>query len=91
VLGLAALASACASVVGPFEGLPPYEAPPGIAQESQRIAICYNKMFTTPEQIRAAAAEACGPNTEPQLIGQDLKLYCPVLAPARAHFVCNEE
>jgi hypothetical protein len=48
-------------------------------------------MFTTPEQIRAAAAEACGPNTEPQLIGQDLKLYCPVLAPARAHFVCNEE
>ncbi len=83
--------AACGSLVDPFEGVPPPNAPPGIAADSQRIAICYNKMFSTPEQIRAAAVEACGPNTEPQLIGQDMKLYCPVLTPVRAHFVCAAE
>lgn len=91
LLALAGLASACGSLVDPFEGVPPTTAPPGIPGDSQRVAVCYNSMFSTPEQVRAIAAEACGPNTEPQLIGQDMKLYCPVLTPVRAHFVCAEE
>jgi hypothetical protein len=90
VLALASV-TACGSLVDPFEGVPPLDAPPGIAADSLRIAICYNKMFSTPEQVRTAAAPACGPNTEPQLIGPDMKLYCPVLTPVRAHFLCAAE
>ena len=91
LLALGGLVSACGSLVAPFEGVPPLAAPPSIAADSQRVAVCYNKMFSTPEQVRAVAAEACGPNTEPQLIGQDMKLYCPVLTPVRAHFLCAEQ
>jgi hypothetical protein len=91
MLALAGATTACGSLVEPFEAVPPLSPPPGIAADSQRVAVCYNKMFTTPEQVRAVAADACGPSTEPQLIGQDMKLYCPVLTPIRAHFVCAEE
>jgi hypothetical protein len=88
---LAAAAAGCGSLTAPFEGVPSLEPPPGISADSQRVAICYNKLFTTPEQVRAAAVEACGRDSDPQLIGQDVKLDCPVLTPVRAQYLCTPE
>jgi hypothetical protein len=87
---LACAVTACGGLVEPFETLPSVlEA--GDADDAPRIAVCYNKLFSTPEQVRAVAIEACGPKTEPQLVSQDLKLTCPLLTPARANFRCAEE
>lgn len=74
----------------PFEGVP-RAAPPDAHEPGERIAICYNAMFSTPEKIRALAAETCGPGTRPLLVGQDLRLACPLLTPTRATFVCASE
>jgi hypothetical protein len=90
-LALAILAASCGGLTAPFEGVPSLEPPPGISADSQRVAVCYNKRFTTPEQVRAVAVEACGPDSDPQLIGQDVKLDCPVMTPVRAQFLCTPE
>jgi hypothetical protein len=63
----------------------------GDVDDTPRVAVCYNKLFSTPEQVRAVAIEACGPKAEPQLVNQDLKLTCPVLTPVRANFRCVTE
>ena len=86
-----ALVAACGSFTAPFEGVPSLYPPEGVSADSQRVAVCYNKLFTTPEQVRAVAVEACGADSDPQLIGQDVKLDCPVMTPVRAQFICTPE
>jgi hypothetical protein len=87
VLGLALFATGCGSFVAPFEGVP--RKPPGnVIEAGQRIAICYNALFTTPSQVRKQAAEACGESTEPSLAAQDIRGMCPLMTPVRANFVC---
>jgi hypothetical protein len=88
---IAGLAAACGSMVAPFEGVPPKVAPPGIGDDDFRVSVCYNKRFSTPEQVRAVAIEACGAQGEPQLIDQDVELFCPLLTPVRANFVCSPQ
>lgn len=88
LLALVVLTASCGSLVEPFQGVP--RLPEG-GDIGDRIGVCYNKMFSTPEQVRVVAAEACGPDTEPQLIDQDLRLSCPLLTPVRATFQCLPE
>jgi hypothetical protein len=83
--------AACGSMVAPFEGVPSVYPPEGIGYDVERVSVCYNKLFTTPEEVHAVAVEACSPNTEPQFIGQDLRLDCPLMTPVRANFVCSPE
>jgi hypothetical protein len=87
----AAMLAGCGSLTAPFEGVPSLVPPPGVSADSQRVAVCYNKLFTTPEQVRAVAVEACGADSDPQLVGQDLRLDCPVMTPVRAQFLCAPE
>src|SRR5579859_5317905 len=90
-IALAALLAGCGSMTEPFEGVPSLEPPPGVSADGDRVAVCYNKLFTTPEQVRAVALQACGRDSEPQLISQDIKLDCPVMTPVRAQFLCTPE
>jgi hypothetical protein len=87
---LALLASGCGtSFVAPFEGIP--ESPIGANSIGDRVAVCYNKMFSTPQQVLDIAVKACAPKTEPQLIDQDMRLSCPLMTPVRASFRCVPE
>ncbi len=53
------------------------------------VAICYGRLWNTPESVHSAAAEACGDRT-PRIISQDIDLdACPLLTPVHAVFVCT--
>jgi len=84
------LPSACGSLVAPFEGIP-RESEPGTVDAGPRVGVCYNAIFTTPEEVRRVAQEACGPSASPQPVEQDMRLSCPLLTPVRASFVCTAE
>jgi len=86
----ALLPSACGSLVEPFEGIP-RQPTPGTIEAGLRVAVCYNAMFSKPQDVRRIALEACGPNTIPQPARQDIRLSCPLLTPVRAIFVCAPE
>jgi hypothetical protein len=88
-LALLALLAACGDVE-PFQGSP-RPAPPDAVEAGERIGICYNGFFSTPEKVRAAAAEACGPQATPQPLKQDMRFNCPLLTPIRATFLCVPE
>jgi hypothetical protein len=82
--------------------LPPFETVPASLDKKQQqaiaiaggtipttIGVCYNTFTTTPAQVRAIAAQACGTGTVPHAIERDFQLVnCPVLEPARATFAC---
>jgi hypothetical protein len=86
----ALLPSACGSLVAPFEGVPrePYL---GAVEAGPRVGVCYNAMFTTPQEVRRVAQEACGSSATPQPVEQDMRLMCPLLTPVRATFICTPE
>ena len=86
LLALVLLTTSCGSLTAPFETVP--SLPTGVNDVGDRVAVCYNKMFSTPEQIRAVAVDACGPDAEPQFLEQDERLSCPVLTPVRATYQC---
>jgi hypothetical protein len=72
--------------VGP-RGLEPGEKSPGT-----RVAICYNGLKTTPEEVQKLGLEECRNNggTTVELLGTDYRLdNCPVMTPARATFLCK--
>ena len=74
-------------------GLDPYPTEPrapfrGVGEEIPRIGICYNALFSNPEEVRAAAGEACARFGMAQLVEQDMRLACPLLTPTRATFQC---
>ena len=89
LLALAALTASCGSLVAPFQGVP--RVPAGVSDVGDRIGVCYNKLFSTPEEVHAVAVDACGPDTTPQLIEQDERLSCPLLTPVRATYQCLPE
>jgi hypothetical protein len=86
----ALLPGACGSLVAPFEGVP-RDPDPGTVEAGPRIGVCYNAVFTTPQEVRRVAQEACGSSTTPQPVKQDMRLICPLLTPVRATFVCTPE
>jgi hypothetical protein len=77
----------CSGWLSPFETVPP----PGVAADSAttRVAVCYNALTASPEQLLGIAAASCGPGAAPQPAAHDITLdYCPVLIPARATYSC---
>jgi hypothetical protein len=79
----------CGSVE-PFDSLPRL---PGkvLLTESDRVGVCYNGFFTTPDRVRAIAVESCGPGMTPVLLGQDMRFACPMMTPIRATFQCTPD
>jgi hypothetical protein len=71
----------------PFEWSP-RAALKGPGASLPRVGVCYNAMFTTPDEVRAVAEEACTGIGKPQLVEQDMRLACPLLTPVRATFAC---
>lgn len=89
-LAVLALLYGCGSELQPFETGPRILPGQG-AKTSDLVGICYNAVLTTPDKVKASAAEACGPGTVAVLEKQDLRLACPLLLPIRATFLCREE
>jgi hypothetical protein len=89
LLGLAVTTSACG--LGPFEATPraPFRTAPDA--HTPRIGVCYNALFSKPEEVREVAKEACLGIGEPRLAEQDQRLACPLLTPTRATFDCVSE
>jgi hypothetical protein len=89
ILGLAMLAAGCGANVVPFETLPQPNTTVPAAADTVYVGVCYNSLFTTPADVRAVAVNACGLEGTPYLVGQDMRLACPLLTPVRATFACG--
>jgi hypothetical protein len=73
--------------VGP-RGLELGEKSPGT-----RVAVCYNGLKTTPEEVQKLGLEQCQENgdTTAELLSTDYRLdNCPLMTPARATFLCKK-
>ena len=86
--------AAAGIVLAGCSGLAPYptnpaDPRPGETDPGPRVAICYNTLVSTLDEVQAAAQQECAPNTEVAPVGTDWHLqYCPLLLPARDTFVC---
>jgi len=71
----------------------PYPTDPSAANSKDagpRVAICYNPMETTLDQVRADAQKECAEGTTAEPAGTDWYLqHCPLLLPGRVNFVCT--
>jgi hypothetical protein len=68
----------------------PANARPGEVDPGPRVAICYDTLVSTLDQVQATAQQECTPNTLATLVRTDWYLqYCPLLLPARATFTCS--
>jgi hypothetical protein len=89
VVGLAAVAALTGcSALDPYPTYPA-DARPG-EDPGPRVAICYDTLASTLDQVQVAAQRECDPNTEARPLRTDWYMqYCPLLLPARATFVCS--
>jgi hypothetical protein len=86
-LALMLLLGGCGSLA-PFESAPPRTLPAGVTGTA--VGVCYSRLATTAEAVRAIAAQACSTGAPPRLVDTSWDLnVCPVLTPARAVFVCS--
>ena len=75
-------------------GLEPYPTLPAIAEPGEvdpgpRVAICYDTLVSSLDEVQRAAQQECAPNTVATPVRTDWRLQaCPVLLPARATFAC---
>jgi hypothetical protein len=54
-----------------------------------RVAICYNTLVSTVDEVQVAAQQECPSDTTATPFDTDWYLqYCPLLLPARATFFC---
>jgi hypothetical protein len=75
-----------------FAPYPTYPQQPGAGQKDAgpRVAICYDLLVSSHDDVQKAAQDECAPNTLAKRVDTDWKLdYCPLLLPARATFVCT--
>jgi hypothetical protein len=85
----AAMALAGCSAFDPYPTFPA-SARPGEVDAGPRVAICYDTLVSTLDQVQAAAQQECAPNTLATPVRTDWYLqYCPLLLPARATFTCS--
>jgi hypothetical protein len=90
---LLAVAVAVAALAG-CSALEPYatyprSAGPGEVDAGPRVAICYDTLVSSLDDVQKAAQEECAANTVATYSSTDWHLdYCPLLLPARATFVC---
>jgi hypothetical protein len=86
--------SVTVSVLAGCSGLAPYPTYPrmaGLGEEATalRVAICYNTLVSTLDEVQVAAQQECPANTTATAFDTDWHLqYCPLLLPARATFFC---
>ena len=86
---VAVIALTGCSALDPYPTYPP-QARPGEVDGGPRVAICYDTLVSTLDQVQAAAQQECAPNTQAAPVRTDWYLqYCPLLLPARATFVCT--
>ena len=55
---------------------------PGVADAGSRVAICYDTLVSSLDEVQAMAQQECSAGTDWYL------QHCPLLLPARATFVC---
>lgn len=68
----------------------PIAPAPTSAPASNRIAICYNRLWNKPDAIKTAAVQACGGAAAPQVTNQGVDIdACPLLTPTKAVFACS--
>jgi hypothetical protein len=57
---------------------------------SQRIAICYNRLWNSADAVRTAATQACGGKSTARVDNQGIDLdACPLMTPTQAVFTCG--
>ena len=70
----------------------PHMAGPGEEATAVRVAICYDTLVSSFDEVQVAAQQECPSNTTATYFDTDWYLqYCPVLLPARATFFCAAE
>ena len=70
----------------------PRPARPGEDAALTRVAICYDTLVSSLDQIQAAAQQECTADTVATYSSTDWYLqYCPLLLPARATFFCAQK
>ena len=89
LLGLIAPALFGCGAINPYPTAPAGREAKAPADAGPRVAICYNTLRSTLEQVRVAAQAECAANTTATPVETDWYLQvCPLLLPARATFVC---
>jgi hypothetical protein len=74
--------------------LQPYPTSPAAARPEEadtgpRVAICYDTLVRTLDEVQSAAQQECASNTRATPVRTDWHMqYCPLLLAARATFVC---
>ncbi len=85
---LAVMALIGCSALAPYPTYPRM-AGPGEEATALRVAICYDTLVSTLDQVQAAAQQECPSNTTATPFDTDWHLqFCPLLLPARATFFC---
>jgi hypothetical protein len=85
---LAGLATGC-SALTPY-ATEPLAAAKGVEDPGSRIAICYNMLKTSDDQVQQLAQAECLGDTVAQRVDTDYRLdNCAMSVPARATFVCT--
>jgi hypothetical protein len=82
--------TAC-SALAPYPTYPRV-AGPGEGGTALRVALCYDGLVSSPDEVQTAAQQECPPDTTATYFDTDWHLqFCPLLLPARATFVCAGE
>ena len=85
----AAIAFAGCSALDPYSTLAP-TAQPGEADQGPRVAVCYDTLVSSLDEVQAVAQQECAPETVATPLRTDWYMqYCPLLLPARAIFACS--
>jgi hypothetical protein len=88
VFSVAVAVLAGCSALAPYPTYPRM-AGPGEEATALRVAICYDTLVSTLDEVQVAAQQECPSDTTATPFGTDWYLqYCPLLLPARATFVC---
>jgi hypothetical protein len=86
--------TAAAVTLAGCSGLEPYStlpatAEPGEVDPGPRVAICYDTLVSSLDEVQKAAQQECAPDTVATPVRTDWRLQaCPLLLPARATFAC---
>jgi len=68
----------------------PVSPTPSSAPASNRVAICYNRLWNKTDDVKTAATQACGGAPAPQVTSQGIDIdACPLLTPTKAVFACS--
>jgi hypothetical protein len=90
----AALALVALAALDGCSALDPYATLPRAARAGEvdggpRVAICYDTLVSTLDEVQQAAQQECATGTVATYSSTDWYLqYCPLLLPARATYVC---